>query len=130
MKSGKQRRAEIKAKRRKKAEPNKAINRYDLKSKPAGAVEANVQALQHNPRSTYSLMPLFYVDLPFTCKDCGSHELWTAKQQKWCYEIAKGAIDSTAIRCRSCRKRERLRKATARKIHLEGLAQKQAAKLQ
>ncbi len=124
LKSGKQRRAEIKERRRKKANPNKELNRFDLRCKPASAVIANPQELQHNVRAAYTLMPLFYVDMPFTCKDCGSLELWTAKQQKWWYEIAKGSIDSIAVRCRSCRKKEQARKAEARRVHLEGIAKK------
>ncbi len=37
---------------------------------PEGAVEADVELLaQHN--NSYSL-PLFYVDRPFVCRDCGS----------------------------------------------------------
>ncbi|WP_087024014.1 zinc-ribbon domain-containing protein [Thaumasiovibrio subtropicus] len=128
MKSGKQRRVEIKERRRAKAKLNKGINRFDLRCKPANAVMANLEALQHNARAAYTSMPLFYVDRPFTCKDCGSHELWTAKQQKWWYEIAKGSIDSIAIRCRRCRKKEQLRKSEARRVHLEGVAKKTALK--
>ena len=63
--------------------------------------------------------------MPFVCKDCGSHELWTAKQQKWWYEIAKGDIDSIAVRCRSCRKKEQARKVEARRVHLEGIVKKE-----
>ena len=48
-------------------------------------------------------VPDFYLDLPFTCRDCGSKEIWTAKQQKWWYEVAQGSIYSRAIRCRACR---------------------------
>ena len=126
MKSGKQRRAEIKDRRRKKADPYKELDRFDLGCKPASAILANVEELQHNPRAAYTLMPLFYVDMPFTCKDCGSKELWTAKQQKWWYEIAKGSIDSTAVRCRRCRKREQARKAEARRVYFEGIAKKES----
>lgn len=125
MKSGKQRREEIKERRRKKAAPYKALDRFDLSCKPSRAIMANVEELQHNPRAAYTLMPLFYVDMPFTCKDCGSSELWTAKQQKWWYEIAKGSIDSIAVRCRTCRKKEKARKAAARRVHIEGNAKKE-----
>lgn len=125
MKSGKQRRAEIKERRRNRAAPYKEFDRFDLSRKPASAILANVEELQHNPRAAYTLMPLFYVDMPFICKDCGSHELWTAKQQKWWYEIVKGSIDSTAIRCRRCRKKEQARKSEAKRVHFEGLANKE-----
>jgi len=70
--------------------------------RPENAVQANHQELQHN--NTYGQLPLFYIDIAFRCRDCGSKELWTAKQQKWWYEIAKGHIDSKAVRCISCRK--------------------------
>ena len=125
MKSGKQRRAEIKERRRKRAAPYAELDRFDLSGKPAHAILANIDELQHNLRAAYTLMPLYYVDMPFTCKDCGSMELWTAKQQKWWYEIAKGSIDSIAIRCRSCRKKEQARKEEARRVHLEGIAKKE-----
>lgn len=124
MKSGKQRRAEIKQRRRNKAQSNIELDRFDISCKPAEALMADPKALLHNQRAAYTSMPLFYLDMPFTCKDCGSRELWTAKQQKWWYEIAKGSIDSIAVRCRPCRKKEQARKAAARKVHLEGVAKK------
>lgn len=87
-------------------------------------VKADKSQLLHN--NTYGLLPDFYLDKAFTCRDCGNEEVWTAKQQKWWYEVAKGNINSTAVRCRSCRKKEQARKAEARKIHLQGLAPKQS----
>jgi len=70
------------------------------------------------------------VDEPFTCRDCGRAEVWTALQQKWWFEVAHGDIWTQAIRCRPCRARERLRRAEARRVHLEGLAAKHLAKLE
>jgi hypothetical protein len=67
----------------------------------------------------------YYLDQPFQCQDCGVQEVWTARQQRWWYEIAQGGVWTTANRCRSCRRKERERKAAARKVHLEGLAKKQ-----
>lgn len=67
------------------------------------------------------LIPDYYEDLPFTCKDCGSHEVWTATQQKWWYEVAGGLIETTAVRCRSCRAIEKKRKDEARKTHQGGM---------
>jgi len=49
----------------------------------------------------------FYVDQPFDCVDCGKHEVWTATQQKWYFEVAKGSIYCRAVRCRTCRQRRR-----------------------
>lgn len=66
----------------------------------------------------------YYVDLPFTCKTCGIHEVWTATQQKWWYESAKGQVWTVAVLCRPCRVKERARKIAARKEHLEGIERK------
>jgi hypothetical protein len=54
------------------------------------------------PNNSYN-PPSFYEDKPFVCVDCGKEEVWTARQQKWWYEVAKGSIYSSAIRCRACR---------------------------
>jgi len=50
--------------------------------------------------------------------------VWTATQQKWWYESAKGDVWTVAVLCRPCRIRERDRKTAARKVHQEGLAKK------
>jgi len=68
---------------------------------PAGSVKADQQALAHN--NTYDGLPVFYVDRVFSCRDCGKEEIWTAEQQKWWYEVAKGNLNATAVRCRKCR---------------------------
>jgi len=128
MKSNKQRRAEIKQKRLVRAEKLKRElqntvppHHMDL----TGAVRANATELRHN--DTRGDLPDYYFDKSFTCVDCESAEVWTAKQQKWWYEIAKGNIASTAIRCRPCRKRKRAIKSEARRVSLEGLAKKTSA---
>ena len=69
-------------------------------------------------------IPEYYDDVSFASKDCGSQETWTATQQKWWYEVAGGLFDTTAVRCRTCRAKERARKSDARRVHLEGLAKK------
>jgi predicted RNA-binding Zn-ribbon protein involved in translation (DUF1610 family) len=66
----------------------------------------------------------YYEDRPFTCRDCGKKEVWRATQQKWWYETAKGDWDTTAVRCRQCRRKERERKAQARASTERGLARK------
>ena len=66
-----------------------------------------------------------YTDQPFECSDCGKAEIWTAVQQKWWYEVAKGDVFTIASRCRACRRKERERRAEARRLHLEGIARKQ-----
>ncbi len=62
---------------------------------------------QQAPNNSYGPQLLYYEDKEFTCRDCGRVELWTAKQQQWWYEVAKGAIYSTAVRCRACRRTRR-----------------------
>ena len=66
----------------------------------------------------------YYEDTPFRCVDCGKDEVWTATQQKWWFELAKGEIFTKASRCRACRRKERIRREEARRIHLEGIAKK------
>lgn len=53
--------------------------------------------------NTYGSLSEYYIDLPFTCRDCGKEEIWRSEDQKWYYEEAKGHIDATAVRCRECR---------------------------
>jgi hypothetical protein len=75
-------------------------------------------------RSAIPQIPDYYRDTWFTCKDCGKRELWTAKQQQRWYEEQGGEIETIAIRCRACCRKEKIRRETARKIHLEGMAKK------
>jgi len=131
MKSNKQRRKEIKLRRLVRAEKLKkelesTVPPYALDSpeklEQPGVVLADASELEHN--NTYDLLPTYYLDKPFSCIDCSSEEVWSAKQQKWWYEVAKGNINSTAVRCRPCRKIKQEIKAKARSVHLEGLARK------
>jgi hypothetical protein len=127
MKSGKQRRAELKARRLARAEALKSVDpRGIAPALQPGMVLADPTKLAHN--NTYGMLPLFYVDTAFTCRDCGSQEVWTGKQQKWWYEEAQGHIDSRAVRCRPCRLIERARVNEARRVAEEGLARKRALK--
>jgi hypothetical protein len=135
MKSSKQRREEIKALRTRKAAQQtkraakqrlEARQRYLADSVAAGAVPVNASLLRAS--GSYS-RPEFltrgtYLDTSFTCVECGAEQVWTATQQKWWYEVAKGDVFATATRCRSCRRRERERQAEARRVHLEGIAKK------
>lgn len=73
-----------------------------------------VDASKLNMGNTYSAAPEYYYDIEFDCRDCGSHQLWTAKQQKWWYEEAGGYFFAGAVRCRDCRITERERKRQAR----------------
>jgi len=126
VKSGKQRRKEIKEKRLKRAEATaeslKNKTYAEARLSPLSVVEADHTQLTHN--NTYGSFPNFYADTPFVCVDCGVTDLWTAKAQKWWYEIAKGSIWSTASRCSSCRKTRREAKE-AQKKHMEEMALKE-----
>ncbi|WP_343224876.1 zinc-ribbon domain containing protein [Luteolibacter luteus] len=62
--------------------------------------------------------------MPFTCKDCGKQEVWTAGQQKWWHEQMGGDVETTAVRCRNCRAKERARKAEVNRVREEGLERK------
>ena len=117
MKSNKQRRAEIKAKRRKRAETLKVDPFKASYFSPLYSVAADHVELAHN--NTYGPLPLYYVDKPFDCQGCGANEVWTAKNQKWWYEIAKGNIDSTAVHCLSCRIKRRKEKEQQRMLMSE-----------
>ena len=132
MKSNKQRRKEIKDKRRERArklrraraEDCDGFNVYTMPdgTLPLSAISANHAELAHN--NTYGPLPFYYVDKSFLCKDCGSHEVWKAKQQKWWYEIVKGDINSRAVRCSLCRKVEQAR-IEDQKRHMEMMANKE-----
>lgn len=121
MKSNKQRRREIKERRHKKAKTLSDIDTHDPKAiRPSvGSIEADHSQLDHI--NTYGFLPIFYVDRAFTCCDCGSKEIWTAKQQKWWYEVAKGHIDAIAVRCRKCRDIIKHKKEV-QKQHMEEMA--------
>ena len=133
MKSAKQKRTEIRIKREKRSrKKSEKLAKANTTAKPAkrpiNVVAANVEALAHN--NTYGPLPLFYVDKPFVCRDCDKAEVWTAAQQKWWYEVAKGHIDSNAVRCGACRRKEQQRRAEARRVHMEGLAKKKQVQQQ
>ncbi len=121
MKSGKQRRVELIAERQAK-EVKRAV-KQDSTSNLEFAAPVNYEALA--PNNSYSGSDFmrcgYYTDLPFRCVDCGTDETWTARQQKWWFEVAKGHIFSTARRCRNCRRKERERSNESRRVHLEGL---------
>jgi len=127
IKSGKQKRAEIKAKRKQKTAKILSSNKLqEARLRPVLGPPVNESLLA--PNNSYGAPDFvyrgYYVDRPFRCVDCGKEEVWTGTQQKWWYEVAKGFAYSTAIRCRLCRRRERSRQDEARRVHLEGLERK------
>ena len=130
MKSGKKRRAEIKAKRQEQKAKHRPTPVANKPVRPPGTAPVNPELLA--PYNSYGAPKFvyqgYYTDLPFQCTGCGKEEIWTATQQKWWYEVAKGYVYSTAKHCRACRRREQTRRSEARRIHLEGVARKRAAK--
>ncbi len=140
MKSGKQRRQELRTrkqahqtKRNQQAEASRAIEREAEHqamvewARSHGGVPVDRSALARN--SDYwdevdFVKRRYYLDRPFTCAGCNSQEVWTALQQKWWYEVAQGSIYSTAKFCRTCRRQEQARRTEARRIHLEGIAKR------
>jgi hypothetical protein len=86
----------------------KRIPRYQREANSTAAARTRIAAdlSKHAPNNSYSPL-LFYDDQPFVCIDCGTEEIWSAKQQQWWYEVAKGSVYSRAIRCRACRQKNR-----------------------
>ena len=130
MKSGKQRRAELKTKRKqRKTKQQLLTTRPQPTPRPLGTAPVNEDLLA--PYKSYGapgyVMRGYYQDIPFRCQGCGKEETWTAAQQKWWYEVAKGYVYSSAKLCRPCRKKAQARRAEARRVHLEGVARKKAA---
>lgn len=129
MKSPKQRRVEIRdARAARRAVEAAAATEREIERMKQGSVPVDKTNLA--PSNSYGEPEFadrgYYVDKPFVCAECGKKEIWSAGQQKWWYEVAKGYVYSTAKLCRACRKRERERKADARRVSLEGLARKRA----
>ena len=136
MKSNKQRRKELAATRAKRAA--KRAHREELARaktreeffRSNELVLVNPALLQ--PSSSYGTPDFvergYYLDRPFTCKDCSKQEVWKATQQKWWYEVAKGFVYSTALRCRACRRAKRAKSAESRRVHFEGIEQKKRAR--
>ena len=131
MKSGRQRREEIKAERkRRNAKRNSPQAKPRQAARPVGNVPVNEQALaSYKSYGTPAfVMGGYYQNIPFRCQGCGKDEIWTAMQQKWWYEVAKGYVYSTASLCRPCRKKEQARRTEARRVHLEGIERKKHSK--
>ena len=125
MKSGRQRREEIAGRRRLRARIERRTSVAPWREPdrvPMGALPADQGKLAHD--NTYGPRPRFYVDQPFACIDCGKEEVWTAADQKWWYEEAKGKIATRANRCLACRRRCRLRRSQERRVHVEGIVAK------
>lgn len=126
MSSNKQKRKLLSEARRKRREKG-MDQRSEEEILASGLEDGSILPVDPGKVKTASVMgeiPDYYRDKPFICRDCQSDEVWTAKQQKRWYEEQGGEIETTAIRCRDCRRKERERKHEAREVHLEGLAKK------
>jgi hypothetical protein len=129
MKSGKQRKAEIKANRsNREATGLKLRGGQQWKELSSGNATCKLESLA--PSKSHRV-PEFverghYVDVLFRCTTCLKQEVWSATRQKWWYEVAKGSVESRAKLCNSCRRTERERKVVARSVHLDGVAAKLA----
>ena len=124
MSSSKQKRQRLKLTR---AERKAEVERVELLASLKKGTIIAVDRSKVFSRSVLPKIPDYYRDTLFTCKDCGEQDLWTARQQQRWYEEQGGEIEAIAIRCRACRRKEKLRRETARKIHLEGVARKRDA---
>lgn len=127
MKSGKQKRLEIKVKRKQKiAKSYLRAKRQEPQLRPVLGPPVNEALLA--PNNSYGAPDFvyrgYYVDRPFCCVDCGKDEVWTGTQQKWLYEVAKGFVYTTAVRCRLCRRKKREQSNESRRVHLEQLERK------
>jgi hypothetical protein len=111
MNSNKQKKKQIKEKRKQRIEQNR-IN--FLNNGGLSRLKANHANLEHI--NTYGFLPMYYRSMEFTCRDCGSGEIWTAKQQKFYYEECKGHIDARAVRCNACRNRLKMAKKNNKPI--------------
>src|SRR5258708_5975050 len=116
-KSNRQRRKELDAKRA--AKRTKEEQLRDAAARAAaikGKVLVNVELLR--PTGSYDrpgfVQRGYYEDEPYTCRDCGSKEIWRATQQKWWYEVAKGDVWTRAGRCLPCRRRLRAQQEAER----------------
>ena len=129
MKSGKQRRTEIKTKRKQRAGKRiTAGKEQDRRFQPFVPVNEELLAPNNSYGAPDFVRRGYYVDRPFRCVDCNKEEVWTGAQQKWWYEVAKGFAYSAAVRCRLCRREERARREEARRVHLQGVLAKNLRK--
>jgi hypothetical protein len=141
--SGKQKRIALTAKRTAKRETKmraniaKQIARLHreleafLQEKERAGVRVNRAQLAPH-RSDFWSTPFeagYYIDREFQCVDCGKQEVWTGKQQKWWFEVAKGSVYSTARRCRPCRRKARLRKKAHQAHQAEATVKNKLKKL-
>lgn len=127
MKSGKQRKKElVVARAQRKARERLAKVEAMRTQRPVESAPVNPELIA--PFNSYGapqwLQRGYYLDLPFTCRDCKAEEVWTATQQKWWYEVAKGYAYSGPTRCRACRRKVREARAENARRSAEGRERK------
>lgn len=127
MKSGKQRKAELKAERVKREATRPVLRGGEPRREVSGST-APCNPNNLAPSNSFGLPDFvqrgYYMDVLFKCAGCQKEEVWSATRQKWWYEVAKGSVESKAKLCNACRRAERERKAAARRVHLAGVAAK------
>lgn len=125
MKSGKQRRAEIRAAR---------LQRAHKRHPQSPGAHVRVDPEQLAPDNSYGVPDFvwrgWYVDVEFRCVECGTEGVWTAERQKWWYEVAKGGVWTRAVRCRACRERVRAQREVSRAAYFAGMQRKMAQQQQ
>ena len=125
MKSGKQRKAELKAQRVERAATRPVLRGGEQRREVSGS-RAPCNPANLAPSNSFGTPEFvqrgYYMDVLFQCAVCHKEEVWSATRQKWWYEVAKGSVESKAKLCNACRRAERQRKSEARRVHLEGLA--------
>jgi hypothetical protein len=80
---------------------------FDLDYKPKipfGAIRGNVQAQIFSP---FTMPIYFYVDETITCVQCRNEFIFWAREQQYWYEVLKFGLRARAIRCPTCRKKNR-----------------------
>ncbi|TWT38606.1 zinc-ribbon domain containing protein [Blastopirellula retiformator] len=137
MKSNRQKKAQLKAKRARKAQRAHyaAILRGEIRPlnstatcKPGNLPCDRSQLAYFNSYGEPDFVADGYQDREFRCIDCGAEETWKAAAQKWWYEVAKGSVWSYANRCRTCRRRRRAIRAEANDRCLAGIERKRQSK--
>jgi hypothetical protein len=102
MSSNKEKRSQLKSARAKRREKQQ---QDDLRRGLASGRIVKADTGRQNLNAHGTNYKELYFDREFICVDCGSREVWTARQQQWWYEEAGGYIDSIAVKCRECRMR-------------------------
>lgn len=109
MNSGKQKSRELTLKRAHKRFQTEKLKQAATVARIPASERVNTAALV--PTHSYGLPDFvrrgYYMDTEFSCCECGKIECWSATQQKWWYEVAKGHVESRATRCATCRRKRR-----------------------